>query len=47
MLHVQHKGKLETLANNVKVVVKSNLSRGTFSGKFDKGAKFTGSFTCK
>ena len=47
VLHVQHKGKLETLANNVKVVVKSKLSRGTFSGKFDKGAKFTGFFTCK
>jgi hypothetical protein len=47
VLHVQHKGKLETAANNVKVVVKNKRSRGTFAGKFEQGAKFTGSFTCK
>jgi len=47
VLHIQRKGKEEAIANNVKVVVKAKLSRGTFSGKFDKGAKFTGSFTCK
>jgi hypothetical protein len=47
VLHVQHKGKKETIANNVKVVVKDKLSRGTFSGKFTNGLKFTGSFTCK
>jgi hypothetical protein len=47
VLHIQRKGKLEAIANNVKVVVKGKRSRGTFGGKFDKGAKFTGSFTCK
>jgi len=47
VLHIQRKGKEEGLANNVKVVIKNKLSRATFSGKFEKGAKFTGSFTCK
>jgi hypothetical protein len=47
LLTVQKKGKKATLANNVKVVIAGKRSRGTFSGRFDKGAKFTGSFTCK
>jgi len=47
VLTVQRKGKLATVANNVTVVVKSKLTRGTFKGKFEKGATFSGSFTCK
>jgi hypothetical protein len=47
VLHIQHKGKKEALANDVKVVLKDKLSRGTFSGKFTNGLKFTGFFTCK
>jgi hypothetical protein len=47
VLHVQRKGKKETIANNVRVVFKDKLSRGTFSGKFTNGLKFTGFFTCK
>jgi len=47
VLTVQRKGKIATVANNVTVVVKSKLTRGTFKGKFEKGAKFSGSFTCK
>lgn len=47
LITLQKKGKKATLANNVKVVVAGKRSRGTFSGTFDKGAKFTGSFTCK
>src|SRR5262249_53784635 len=47
VLTVQRKGKLATVANNVTVVIKSKLTRGTFKGKFEKGAKFSGSFTCK
>ena len=47
VLHVQRKGKKETVANNVRVVLKDKLSRGTFSGTFPNGLKFTGFFTCK
>jgi len=47
LLTIQQKGKKAVVANNVKVVVKGKRSRGTFSGKFEKGATFTGSFTCK
>jgi hypothetical protein len=47
VLTVQHRGKQATLANNVRVVVKSKLSRGTFTGKFQNGRKFIGAFTCK
>ena len=44
---IQNKGKPTQAANRIKVVVSGNRSKGTFSGKFPKGAKFTGSFTCK
>jgi hypothetical protein len=47
VLQVQRKGKSTTVANNVRVVVKGQLSKGTFSGKFQTGRKFTGVFTCK
>jgi hypothetical protein len=47
VLTVAHKGqKPPQIANHVKVVVTNKRSRGTFSGQFLKGAKFTGSFTC-
>ena len=47
LLTVQKKGKKAIVANNVKVVVSGKRSRGTFSGKFTNGTKFTSSFTCK
>jgi hypothetical protein len=47
LLTVQKKGKKATAANDVKVVIAGKRSRGTFSGKFTNGKKFTGSFTCK
>jgi hypothetical protein len=47
LLTIQKKGKTAKVAGNVKVVLKGNRSRGTFSGKFPSGVKFTGSFTCK
>ena len=47
VLTVQHKGQTTKIANNVKVVVKGGRSRGTYSGQFLNGPKFTGSFTCK
>ena len=47
LLTIQTKGKKARVANNVKVVLKGKRSRGTFSGKFTDGKKFTGSFTCK
>ena len=47
VLTIQRKGKKADVADKVKVVVKGKRSRGTFSGKFPKGATFTGSFTCK
>jgi hypothetical protein len=34
-------------ASKVKVVISGKLTRGTFSGKFQNGPTFTGSFTCK
>jgi hypothetical protein len=46
VMTVQQKGKQQA-ANKVRAVVMGNRSKGTFSGKFQKGAKFTGSFTCK
>jgi hypothetical protein len=46
VLTFESKGKTLT-AGNVKVVVSGKRSRGTLSGKFVKGPKFTGSFTCK
>ena len=47
LMTVQKKGQKATVADKVKVVVKGKRSRGTFSGRFLKGASFTGSFTCK
>jgi hypothetical protein len=47
LLTVQKKGQKATVADKVKVVVKGKRSRGTFTGRFLKGATFTGSFTCK
>jgi hypothetical protein len=46
VLTFESKGKTQT-AGNVRVVVRGKRTRGTFSGKFLKGPKFTGSFTCK
>jgi hypothetical protein len=46
VITVQHKGKQQA-ANKVRVVVADKRSKGTFSGQFQKGAKFTGTFTCK
>jgi hypothetical protein len=46
-LQVQHKGQATKNAANVHAVIKSKRSRGTFSGTFLHGAKFSGSFTCK
>jgi hypothetical protein len=46
VLTFESKGKTQN-AGNVKVVVRGKRSYGTFSGKFLKGPKFTGSFTCK
>jgi hypothetical protein len=47
VLNIQHKGQKDLSANKIHVVVKGKRSRGTFSGKFLNGPKFTGSFTCK
>jgi hypothetical protein len=46
VLTLQFKGKSLDAAK-VKVVVKAKRTRGTFSGQFRNGPKFTGSFTCK
>jgi hypothetical protein len=46
VITIQKKGRPTLAANHVKAVVKAHRSKGTFSGKFLKGAKFTGSFTC-
>jgi glutamine amidotransferase-like uncharacterized protein len=45
-LTLQRKGKILT-SNNLTVVVSGKRTHGTFSGKFEKGPSFTGSFTCK
>ena len=48
VLTVEHKGQKNLqVANHVKVIVTNKRSRGTFSGQFLKGPKFTGSFTCR
>jgi len=47
VLTVQHKGQKTLSAGHVTAVVSGKRSRGTFSGKFTTGAKFSGSFTCK
>jgi hypothetical protein len=47
VITIQNKGKPTLAANHVKAVVGGNRSKGTFSGKFSNGPKFTGSFTCK
>jgi hypothetical protein len=47
LLTVQKKGQKATVADKVKGEVKGKRSRGTFSGQFLKGARVTGSFTCK
>jgi hypothetical protein len=46
-IEIQHKGKPTLDASHVRVVVSGKRSRGTFSGTFLHGAKFSGSFTCK
>jgi hypothetical protein len=46
-LEIQHKGQATKNASHVRAVVKGHRSRGTFSGTFLHGAKFSGSFTCK
>jgi hypothetical protein len=47
VLTIQHKGKPTLSAGKVAATVSGKRSRGTFSGKFTTGAKFSGSFTCK
>jgi hypothetical protein len=46
-LEIQHKGQKTLDASHVKAVVAGKRSRGTFSGTFLHGSKFTGSFSCK
>ena len=46
VLTLQRKG-LRLAANKLSMKVTGGRSRGTFSGKFPKGAAFSGSFTCK
>ena len=46
-LEIQHKGQKTLDASHVHAVLKNHRSRGTFSGTFLSGPKFTGSFTCK
>jgi hypothetical protein len=46
VLTLQSKGKALNAAK-VTVVIRGKRTRGTFSGKFQNGPKFTGSFTCK
>ena len=46
-IEVQHKGQKTKDASHVHAVVKGKRSRGTFSGTFLNGPKFSGSFTCK
>ncbi len=46
VLELQSKGKSRN-AEKVKVVISGKRTRGTFSGKFQNGPTFTGSFTCK
>ena len=47
VITIEHKGQKVQAANRIKVIVKGNRSKGTFSGKFPQGATLTGSFTCK
>jgi hypothetical protein len=44
VIAIQRKGQKVQGASGVKAVVRG--PRGTFSGKFPKGASFTGSFSC-
>jgi hypothetical protein len=46
-IEIQHKGQKTKNASHMRAVVRGNRSRGTFSGTFLQGAKFSGSFTCK
>ena len=46
-LEIQHKGQKNLDASHVRAVVKGHRSRGTFSGTFLHGSKFSGSFSCK
>ncbi len=46
-LEIQHKGQKTLDSSHVHAVVKDKRSRGTFSGTFLHGPKFSGSFTCK
>lgn len=46
-IEIQRKGHPTKDASHVHAVVKGKRSRGTFSGTFLHGAKFSGSFTCK
>ena len=43
---LQSKGK-SMVASKVRVIVSGKRTRGTFSGKFTNGPKFSGSFSCK
>ena len=45
-LTLQRKGKILT-SGKITVVVRDKRTRGTFTGEFLKGPKFSGSFTCK
>ena len=46
-IEIQRKGHPTKDASHVHAVVKGKRTRGTFSGTFLHGAKFSGSFTCK
>jgi hypothetical protein len=46
-IEIQHKGQKTLDASHVHAVIKGKRSRGTFSGTFLKGPKFSGSFSCK
>jgi hypothetical protein len=46
-IEIQRKGHATKDASRVHAVVSGKRSRGTFSGTFLHGAKFSGSFTCK
>jgi hypothetical protein len=47
VITVENKGQKIKAANQIKAVLTGKRTKGTFSGKFPQGAKFTGSFTCK
>ncbi len=47
VITIENKGQKVKAANQIKAVLTGKRTKGTFSGKFPQGPKFTGSFTCK